>query len=217
MTSTGFSLFVKKRRRHTRWNCDWSSDVCSSDLIQVRIKETEVAEDGTKREKLTRYQTTVGRALLSEILPHGLPFEFINKALKKKEISKIINASFRRCGLRETVIFADKLMYNGFSMATRAGLSIAVDDMLVPKQKNEIIGEAEKEVQEIEKQYTSGLVTQGERYNKVVDIWGRAGDLVAKAMMEQLGVEAVKAWDPEAGAVTERKDKKGNPVMQESF
>jgi DNA-directed RNA polymerase subunit beta' len=185
--------------------------------IQVRIKETDVAEDGTKHEKLTRYQTTVGRALLSEILPHGLPFEFINKALKKKEISKIINASFRRCGLRETVIFADKLMYNGFSMATRAGLSIAVDDMLVPKQKNEIIGEAEKEVQEIEKQYTSGLVTQGERYNKVVDIWGRAGDHVAKAMMEQLGVEPVIEWLPKSREWKPRTDKKGNPVMQESF
>ena len=185
--------------------------------IQVRIKETDVAEDGTKHEKLTRYQTTVGRALLSEILPHGLPFEVINKALKKKEISKIINASFRRCGLRETVIFADKLMYNGFTMATRAGLSIAVNDMLVPVQKDHIIGEAEKEVQEIEKQYTSGLVTQGERYNKVVDIWGRAGDLVAKAMMDQLGVEPVIEWEPKSREWRPRLDKKGNPVMQESF
>jgi DNA-directed RNA polymerase subunit beta' len=185
--------------------------------IHVRIKETDVAEDGTKTEKLTRYQTTVGRALLSEILPHGLPFEVINKALKKKEISKIINASFRRCGLRETVIFADKLMYNGFSMATRAGLSIAVNDMLVPVQKDHIIGEAEKEVQEIEKQYTSGLVTQGERYNKVVDIWGRAGDLVAKAMMDQLGVEPVVEWEPKSREWRPRLDKKGSPVMQESF
>ena len=185
--------------------------------IFARIREYEIDDVGERREKVTRYETTAGRALLSEILPVGLSFDLINRPLKKKEISRLINASFRRCGLRETVIFADKLMYAGFTMATRAGLSIAVDDMLVPAQKNALIGEAEKEVQEIEKQYTSGLVTQGERYNKVVDIWGRAGDLVAKAMMEQLGVEAVKAWDPEAGAVTERKDKKGNPVMQESF
>ncbi|MBI4194972.1 MAG: DNA-directed RNA polymerase subunit beta', partial [Betaproteobacteria bacterium] len=185
--------------------------------ILVRIKETEVDEHCEKREKITRYETTMGRALLSEILPVGLPFELINKPLKKKEISKLINASFRRCGLRETVIFADKLMYNGFSMATRAGLSIAVDDMLVPAQKNAIIAEAEKEVQEIEKQYTSGLVTQGERYNKVVDIWGRAGDLVAKAMMDQLGVEPVKEWDAATGERVERKDKKGQAVMQESF
>jgi DNA-directed RNA polymerase subunit beta' len=93
------------------------------------------------------------------------------------------------------VIFADKLMYSGFTMATRAGISIAVDDMLVPQQKNHIISAAEKEVQEIESQYTSGLVTQGERYNKVVDIWGRAGDVVAKAMMDQLGTEDVAAWN----------------------
>jgi DNA-directed RNA polymerase subunit beta' len=185
--------------------------------IFARIREYEIDDVGEKREKVTRYETTAGRALLSEILPVGLSYDLVNRPLKKKEISRLINASFRRCGLRETVIFADKLMYAGFTMATRAGLSIAVDDMLVPAQKNALIGEAEKEVQEIEKQYTSGLVTQGERYNKVVDIWGRAGDLVAKAMMEQLGVEPVKAWDPEAGAVTERKDKKGNPVMQESF
>jgi DNA-directed RNA polymerase subunit beta' len=185
--------------------------------IKVRIKEFEIDKHGEKREKVTRYETTVGRALLSEILPAGLPFEIINKSLKKKEISKLINASFRRCGLRETVIFADKLMYMGFSMATRAGLSICVDDMLVPQQKNDLISKAEKEVQEIEKQYTSGLVTQGERYNKVVDIWGRAGDLVAKAMMDQLGVEEVRDLDPKSGEMVVRKDKKGNPVMQESF
>src|SRR5690606_14806554 len=116
--------------------------------------------------------TTVGRAMLSEILPPGLPFDYINKALKKKEISKLINASFRRCGLRETVIFADKLMQSGFSIATRAGLSIAVDDMLVPEEKVRLIDEAEAEVQEIEEQYTSGLATAGERYKKVVGIWG---------------------------------------------
>ncbi|HEX6006532.1 MAG TPA: DNA-directed RNA polymerase subunit beta', partial [Burkholderiales bacterium] len=185
--------------------------------IQVRIREFEVDEVGERREKVTRYETTVGRALLSEILPAGLPYELINKPLKKKEISRLINASFRRCGLRETVIFADKLMYAGFTMATRAGLSIAVDDMLVPAQKNALIAEAEKEVQEIEKQYTSGLVTQGERYNKVVDIWGRAGDLVAKAMMEQLGVEPVEDWDPKTGERVLRRDKDGKAVMQESF
>ncbi|MFT3801254.1 MAG: DNA-directed RNA polymerase subunit beta' [Burkholderiaceae bacterium] len=151
-----------------------------------------------------RVETTVGRALLSEILPAGLPFSYMNKALKKKEISRLINASFRRCGLRDTVIFADKLMQNGFRLATRAGISIAIVDMLVPPQKEKILADAENEVVEIEQQYTSGLVTQGERYNKVVDIWGRAGDLVAKAMMEQLAVEDVV-------------DRHGNTVKQESF
>jgi DNA-directed RNA polymerase subunit beta' len=185
--------------------------------IVVRLKEFDVDEAGEKTEKITRYKTTVGRALLSEILPPGLPFELINKALKKKEISKLINHSFRRCGLRETVIFADKLMYNGFTMATRAGISIAVDDMLVPTQKNDIISAAEKEVQEIESQYTSGLVTQGERYNKVVDIWGRAGDVVAKAMMDQLGTQDVSAWNYTTKTYEPLKDKKSNPVTQESF
>ena len=172
--------------------------------VQVRIKEVAINEEGERSEKITRYETTVGRALLSEVLPDGLPFPLINKALKKKEISRLINASFHRCGLRETVIFADKLMQTGFSLATRSGISIAVDDMLVPDQKEVIISGAEKEVKEIETQYTSGLVTQGERYNKVVDIWSRAGDHVAKAMMDQLGTEPVV-------------DSKGKTVNQESF
>ena len=175
--------------------------------INVRIRETEFIEDGEsrdRREKLTRYKTTVGRALLSEILPAGLPFELINKALKKKEISRLINASFRRCGLRETVIFADKLMLAGFTFATRAGISICVDDMLIPDQKHTLISAAESEVKEIEQQYTSGLVTAGERYNKVVDIWGRAGDQVGKAMMDQLSVQSVV-------------DREGKTVKQESF
>ena len=172
--------------------------------ISVRLKTTEVAADGERTEKFQRYETTVGRTLLSDILPPGLPFDLINKPLKKKEISKLINASFRRVGIRETVILADKLMYTGFSYAARAGISICVDDMLVPAQKGELIAAAEHEVKEIEAQYSSGLVTQGERYNKVVDIWGRAGDVVAKAMMDQLGHEAVK-------------DAKGKTVRQESF
>jgi DNA-directed RNA polymerase subunit beta' len=172
--------------------------------VTIRIREVDVGADGEKFEKVTRYETTIGRALLSEILPPGLSFTHINKPLKKKEISKLINAAFRKCGIRETVIFADKLMYTGFAFATRAGLSIAIDDMLVPPQKKDIIAAAEKEVKEIEAQYTSGLVTQGERYNKVVDIWGRAGDHVAKAMMEQLGTEQVKTRD-------------GKMASQESF
>ncbi len=141
---------------------------------------------------------------MSEILPAGLPFSVLNKPLKKKEISKLINTAFRKCGLRETVIFADKLMQSGFALATRAGLSIAIDDMVVPQQKEEIIRSAEKEVKEIEAQYTSGLVTQGERYNKVVDIWGRAGDQVGKVMMEQLATEHAS-------------DRHGKDVKQESF
>ena len=180
--------------------------------VVVRLKETHNGEDGQPVEKLTRYETTVGRALLSEVLPAGLPFALINKVLKKKEISRLINASFRQCGLRDTVIMADRLMYTGFTYATRAGISICVDDMLMPPKKNDLIGAAEKEVHEIHIQYTSGLVTDGERYNKVVDIWGRTGDQVAKAMMEQLGSE------PVVDRVTgQPRMEKGKPVMQESF
>src|SRR5439155_24123519 len=114
--------------------------------VIVRIKQTTVGADGEKTERLERFDTTVGRALLSEILPIGLPFATINKPLKKKEISKIINASFRRCGLRETVIFADKLMQAGYSLATRGGISFAADDMLIPQEKHGIINEAETQV-----------------------------------------------------------------------
>jgi DNA-directed RNA polymerase subunit beta' len=171
--------------------------------VSARIREYERDGDGW-REKMTRYSTTAGRAILSEILPKGLPFKVIDKPLKKKEISKLIDESFRRCGLKDTVVFADKLMQAGFRLATRAGISICIGDMLVPGQKTGLIESAEAEVKEIEKQYTSGLVTVGERYNKVVDIWGRAGDQVAKAMMDQLQHEKVK-------------DITGKEIVQDSF
>ena len=173
--------------------------------IIVRLHEYDRdRQTGESTPRLIRANTTVGRAILSEILPHGMPFEFINKALKKKEISRLINASFRRCGLRDTVIFVDQLMQNGFRLATRAGISIAIGDMLVPPQKVTLLAAAEAEVKEIEQQYTSGLVTQGERYNKVVDIWSKTGDEVGKAMMDQLKTEKVT-------------DRHGKVVDQESF
>ena len=195
------SLFVNVAEAQRAYDC---GEVSLNAKITVRIKETDKDEKGEIISRVKRYETTVGRAILSEILPQGLSFPYINKTLKKKEISKLINAAFRRCGIRETVIFTDQLMYTGFTYATRAGLSISIDDMLVPPQKKDIISAAEHEVKEIENQYTSGLVTQGERYNKVVDIWGRAGDQVAKAMMEQLGSEPVTTRD-------------GKVTTQESF
>src|SRR5689334_21751835 len=167
--------------------------------ITVRIVEFPKNAEGGFDQTLTRYETTVGRAILSEILPKGLPFSVLNRALKKKEISKLINTSFRKCGLRATVVFADKLMQSGFRLATRAGISIAVDDMLVPPQKVTLIAAAEQEVKQIEQQYASGLVTSGERYNKVVDIWGKTSDEVGKAMMDQLKVEPVTKRDGTEG------------------
>ena len=173
--------------------------------INVRLTEyTKDKETGELVPSTKLWETTAGRALLSEILPKGLPFSNINKALKKKEISKLINVSFRKCGLKETVVFADKLLQYGFRLATRAGISISIEDMLVPTEKPGIIERAEKEVKEIAQQYTSGLVTSGERYNKVVDIWGKAGDEVSKVMMGQLSKETVT-------------DRHGNQVPQESF
>src|SRR3569833_434065 len=164
--------------------------------ITVRITEyPKDAQTGEFIKPVKRYETTIGRAILSEILPKGLPFTVLTRALKKKEISRLINISFRKCGLRATVVFADLLMQSGFRLATRAGISICVDDMLVPPQKATIIATAEHEVKQIEQQYSSGLVTAGERYNKVVDIWGKAGDEVGKAMMDQLKVEKVTKRD----------------------
>ncbi|MBA2594234.1 MAG: DNA-directed RNA polymerase subunit beta' [Pseudomonadota bacterium] len=172
--------------------------------VRVRITET-VQRPGGERVAETRLRdTTVGRALLSTILPEVLPFDVINRDMNKKAISGLINTCYRRVGLKDTVIFADRLMYMGFAHATRAGISIGVDDMVVPDDKGAIISRAEEGVKEIEQQYASGLVTKGERYNKVIDIWSHTNDQVAKAMMDKLGSETVS-------------DATGREVRQASF
>ena len=172
--------------------------------IKARIRDVVFSEDGEEVERVQLCDTTTGRALLSEIMPPGLSFDLVNRLMNKKAISSLINACYRRVGLKETVVFADQLMYTGFSYATRAGVSIGVEDMVVPSEKKAILGAAEKAVKEIEDQYASGLVTQGERYNKVVDIWSYTNEQVAKAMMDKLGTEAVE-------------DRHGNSVEQPSF
>jgi DNA-directed RNA polymerase subunit beta' len=172
--------------------------------VKVRLSEYIRDPAGKLVQNVRVVATTAGRALLSEILPHGLSFDAINQDMTKKTISATINACYRSVGLKETVVFADQLMYTGFHYATRAGVSIGVDDMVVPLQKTKILATAEKEVKEIQEQYSSGLVTNGERYNKVVDIWSRTNDQVAKAMMEKLGTDEVT-------------DTKGNKVRQKSF
>ena len=182
-----------------------ANEVELNSRINVRLTEyTKDKDTGEFMASTKLWETTAGRALLSEILPKGLPFSNLNKALKKKEISKLINVSFRKCGLKETVVFADKLLQAGFRLATKAGISICIDDMLVPEEKHGIIARAQKEVKEIEQQYVSGLVTAGERYNKVVDIWGKSGDEVSKVMMAGLSKEMVT-------------DRHGKQVQQESF
>jgi len=172
--------------------------------IKVRIVEWNRQLDGTDIERHRTVSTTVGRALLSEIVPKGLSFDVVNRDMTKKTISATINECYRTLGLKHTVVFADQLMYTGFAYATRAGVSIGVDDMVVPEQKEKILAGAEREVREIQDQYSSGLVTDGERYNKVVDIWSRTNDQVAKAMMEKLGSDEVS-------------DSKGQKQRQKSF
>ena len=172
--------------------------------VKVRLTDHVRDETGHIQSRTRVVKTTVGRALLSEILPRGLAFEHINLDMTKKAISAVINACYRLVGLKETVVFADQLMYTGFHYATRAGVSIGVDDMVVPQQKAKILATAEQEVKEIQHQYASGLVTNGERKNKVIDIWSRTNDQVAKAMMEKLGTE-------------ETTDAHGKKTTQKSF
>jgi DNA-directed RNA polymerase subunit beta' len=172
--------------------------------VRVRIKETLLVAGGGMEERIRHVQTTVGRALLFEILPKGLSFDLINQDMTKKSISATINACYRALGLKDTVVFADHLMYTGFHYATRSGVSFGIDDIVIPEQKTKIVSAADVEVKEIQDQYASGLVTNGERYNKVVDIWSRANDQVAKAMMEKLGSE-------------EAVDIKGQKTKQKSF
>lgn len=164
--------------------------------IKVRMR--------TSDDEIKLIETTVGRAILAEILPKGMPFTTINKTMTKKAISKVIDSCYRQFGLKETVIFADQLMYTGFFYATRAGASIGIEDMIIPEDKESIIESADNEVREIESQYRSGLVTNGERYNKVIDIWSRTNEMVAKSMMNKIATEEVV-------------NRQGKTVRQESF
>ncbi len=181
--------------------------------VKVRIREVDITPDGKRTPKQTLTETTVGRALLAEILPEGMPFALVNTELNKKAISRLINQCYRSLGLKDTVIFADQLMYTGFRYATRAGVSIGIDDLVIPEAKGPILEAAEAEVLEIQEQYQSGLVTAGERYNKVVDIWSRTNEQVAKAMMEGIGTEKV----PDAeGKMVDQKSMNSIYIMADS-
>ena len=198
-------IFVDVNEVHRAYEC---GAVDLHARISVRIKQTpdgsDNDSDGDEPPRYERVETTVGRALLSRILPEGMPFSLVNQVLNKRSISRLINVCYRRLGLKTTVIFSDRLMYTGFHYSTRAGVSFGVDDMVVPGDKSDIISETEDQVKQFEQQYTSGLITNGERYNKVVDIWSHTSDQVAKAMMDKLGVDTVQ-------------DKDGSEVDEPSF
>ena len=172
--------------------------------IKFRITEKIVDEAGELHETTRRVETTVGRALIWEIIPEGMPFDLVNCDMTKKNISQLINYCYRHLGIKDTVVLGDQLMYLGFKYATRSGVSFGIDDMEVPERKTDIIDKAIADVEEIQSQYGSGLVTDGERYNKVIDIWSHANDQVAKVMMDGLGEEDVE-------------DSKGNIVKQKSY
>ncbi|HCH0845966.1 TPA: DNA-directed RNA polymerase subunit beta' [Vibrio parahaemolyticus] len=172
--------------------------------VKVRITETVVDEDGNSTTETKMVDTTVGRAMLWQIVPAGLPYSIVNQKLGKKQISNLLNEAYRKLGLKDTVIFADQIMYTGFAYAALSGVSVGIDDMVVPPAKYTEIAEAEEEVREIQEQYQSGLVTAGERYNKVIDIWASTNDRVAKAMMENLSSETVV-------------NREGEEEQQESF
>ena len=186
----------------------YSKQVGLQAKVKVRINEVVFGEGGEEIRTTKIVETTVGRIILWEIVPNGIPFELVDKPMVKKAISALINFCYRVVGLKATVIFADQLMYMGYDFSTKSGSSIGVNDFEIPAAKAEIIEKAEGEVKEIESQYASGLVTHGEKYNKVIDIWSRANELVAKSMMEGISTESVVNGDGE-----EEKQKSFNSVF----
>jgi len=165
--------------------------------VKIRITEHIRNAEGELVANTSLRDTTVGRAILWQVCPKGLPYELIDQPLGKKPISKLINHAYRNLGLKETVIFADHIMYTGFHYAMVAGASVGIDDMVIPDAKYTIIEGAEEEVAEIQSQFEQGLVTAGEKYNKVIDIWSSANEKVSKAMMDNLSKEHVKNRDGE--------------------
>jgi len=172
--------------------------------VKIRITEHIRNSEGVLEAKTTLRDTTVGRAILWQVCPDGMPYDLIDQPLGKKPISKLINHAYRNLGLKDTVIFADHIMYTGFHYAMIAGASVGIDDMVIPAAKYTIIEDSEEEVAEIQTQFEQGLVTQGEKYNKVIDIWSSANEKISKAMMDNLSKETVI-------------NAKGEPEEQDSF
>jgi len=159
--------------------------------VKIRITEHVKNAEGEYEEVTSIRDTTIGRAIMWQVCPKGLPYDLIDQPLGKKPISKLINHSYRNLGLKETVIFADQIMYTGFHYAMVAGCSVGIDDMVIPEAKYTIIDDSEAEVAEIQAQFDQGLVTAGEKYNKVIDIWSSANEKVSKAMMDNLSKEQI--------------------------
>ncbi|WP_077343582.1 DNA-directed RNA polymerase subunit beta' [Pseudocolwellia agarivorans] len=172
--------------------------------VKIRITEHVKNAEGVLEARTSLRDTTVGRAILWQVCPDGLPYDLIDQPLGKKPISKLINHAYRNLGLKETVMFADHIMYTGFHYAMVAGASVGIDDMVIPAAKYTIIEDAEEEVAEIQTQFEQGLVTAGEKYNKVIDIWSSANEKVSKAMMDNLSKETIINRD-------------GEPEEQDSF
>ena len=159
------------------------------DKINVRITSTEMGEDGEEKNTQEIYETTVGRVILFKIVPKGIEFSLVNRTMKKKEISDIISVSHERLELKQTVIFADRLMYLGFEYATKSGISIALSDLKIPAEKKDIISQAEEDINQIERDFGSGLLTRGEKYNKTIDTWSNANDNIGKVMMKGISMD----------------------------
>jgi DNA-directed RNA polymerase subunit beta' len=172
----------------------------------IRVRITDTDEEGEERTRVV--STTVGRVLISEILPDGVPFDYVNKVLNKKALSQLIDVCYRKHKNKETVLLADRLRTLGFSFATTAGVSVCMDDMVIPDKKKDLVEAAQNELEKVIDQYQEGLITDGERYNKIVDIWAGVADRVAEEMMGGIGRETIT--DPETGETTE--DSSFNPI-----
>ena len=172
--------------------------------IKLRVQDYKKTEGGFKPSSTRIVDTTVGRAIFSRILPKGLSYDLINESLTKKVVSNLIHVCYRTQELKETVIFADQMMYMGFEFSTKSGISFCSNDMIIPQEKEEMIEKANAQIKAVQQQFSSGVLTNGERYNKVIDIWSRTSEDVAKAMMDKVGYEEVT-------------DAKGNTEKRPSF
>jgi DNA-directed RNA polymerase subunit beta' len=192
--------YMTRERCFARGEFHAGKDALSARGVYASIEEVRMAFDHSELELQAAIkvridgqlvETTVGRVLLYEIVPKRLPFKLVNRVMGKKQLGDLIDSCYRAFGQKETVLLADRLRHLGYSNSTKAGVSICVDDLIIPKRKGELLEQAQKDVQEIEEQYTEGLITDGERYNKVVDIWAQVSELIAEEMMNEIGAENV--------------------------